>query len=130
MGSVSHHLAARDVGAAFRDAMARPWDGRSNAAEEPFSMSYRDFFTSLRDRKYTGADLVGYDEVVQEDGLCGGPCVAEEIAKAFPGAPFIQLAFESGTEANPGMWRFLVVAFERDAAGWRVIGLLEDTWSP
>lgn len=130
MGSVSHHLAARDVGSAFRDAVARPWDGRSNAAEHPLSMSYRDFFTSLRDRKYTSADLVGYNEVVQEDGLCGGACVAEEIAEAFPGAPFIQYAYASGTDANPGMWRFLVVAFERDATGWRVIGLLEDSWSP
>jgi hypothetical protein len=73
---------------------------------------------------------VGYGEVVQEDGLCGGPCVAEAIASTFPEAPFIQYAYPSGTDANPGMWHYLVVAFDRDATGWHVIGLLEDNWSP
>jgi hypothetical protein len=129
-GTVSHHLDARDVGAALGDDAPRAWNGRSNMADEPLSLSYRGLFALWRRSAYTRADLVGYGEVVQEDTLCGGPCVADEIAAAFPCAPFIQYAYATGTAANPGMWHFLVVAFDRDGAGWHVIGLLQDAWSP
>jgi hypothetical protein len=103
---------------------------RSNSADEPHRRSVGEFFSGLRDARHGGADAIGYSEVVQEDGLCGGPCVAEEIRNAFPCAPFIQYAYRTDTPANPGMWHFLVVAFDRDATGWKVIGLLEDAWSP
>ena len=98
--------------------------------DRPHSQSYRTFFAGLRLSRYSHADLRHYGEVVQEDGLCGGPCVAEAISGASPCAPFTQYAYASDANANRGMWHFVVVAFERDKTGWRVIGLLADSWSP
>ncbi len=130
LGGISHHLAAGDVAAALRDDAARAWDGRSNMSDAPLSMSMRQFFSHMRRGRYERAPLVGFGRVVQEDTLCSGTCVAEAIATAFPCAPFIQYAYPAGSPGNPGMWRFVVVAFQRQGTGWRVLGLFEDQWSP
>jgi hypothetical protein len=128
LGNLSFHIDARDVPAAFRDTTVRIWDSRKWAADGDFEMSYRGFFERLRDNKYTASELVGYSEVVQEDGLCGYPCNALSISTAFPCRPFIQYA--RGTDAYPNMWRFVAVAFDLSDAGWRIVGLLEHEWQP
>ncbi|MFO0757818.1 MAG: hypothetical protein U0359_15085 [Byssovorax sp.] len=130
LGTINHHVASTDVEAAFRDTKELPWDGRSNAGDEPWQMSYAKLLSSVGEKHYSRATAIGYNEVVQEDGLCGGPCVDDEIGAAFPGLPFIQYAYPTESPRNSGMWYFLVIAFQQDGDDWKVAGLLEDEWSP
>jgi hypothetical protein len=129
-GRISHTIGAAEIRTVARDGTARSWDGPSNMADHPIEETYEEFLDELAGQAYSKADTVGYGEVVQEDALCGADCVAKDIATAFPCAPFIQYDYPTGSPHNPGMWHFLVIAFEPDAAGWHVIGFLRNEWSP
>ena len=98
--------------------------GGSDSSQEETAFT---FIQGLRTRELLTPDRIGYDTWIRDDGSSDRP---RSFDREFPDGMFIQYVMDSGSDHNPGMWFVLLLVFQLHDADWKLVGIVENSWSP